>query len=216
LSQIKDVDSLFEYPGANDPGDFPIYIGGNLTVDVLLDAYRHGFFPWYNEGEVIQWWSPDPRLILFPHKAHVSHSMRNVFSRNIFRYTINQCFEIVIDRCANVRRAGQSGTWITSEIRWAYSQLHKKGYALSVETWNGDRLVGGLYGVRIGKVFFGESMFSQESNASKFALLSICRHWTQTGEIQLIDCQQVTNHLLSLGAEVVSRGGFLTYLKKLI
>lgn len=183
---------------------------------MLLDAYRHGFFPWYNEGEVIQWWSPDPRLILFPHKVHVSHSMRNIFNKKIFQFTVNQCFDLVIERCASIRRPGQTGTWITSEIRRAYSELHKKGYALSVETWRENRLVGGLYGVKIGKMFFGESMFSEQSNASKFALISICKEWTVSGEIQLIDCQQVTKHLLTLGAEIVKREDFIKYLKAFV
>ncbi|MFN3951867.1 MAG: leucyl/phenylalanyl-tRNA--protein transferase [Thermaurantimonas sp.] len=204
----------FPYPGEKDNGDFPIFAGGTLEPDVLIDAYKHGYFPWYEPGTQILWWSPDPRMVLFPEKAHVSHSMRTVFNKNTFHLTHNQAFDQVIRLCANVKRPGCDGTWIGREILDAYTQLYNLGVVHSYETWRDGRLAGGFYGVWIGKVFFGESMFSLEPNASKFALLSACKAWQQSESVRVIDCQMSTVHLRSLGAEEIRRADFIELLKK--
>lgn len=204
----------FQYPQETDFGDHPIFVGGTLNANTLIDAYKHGYFPWYDPGTQILWWSPDPRMVLFPEKAHVSHSMRNVFNRNIFRLTQNHAFDKVIRLCAHVRRPGNAGTWIGPEIIDAYTELHNLGVVHSYETWLDGKLAGGFYGVWIGKVFFGESMFSLEPNASKYALLSACHAWQKSGKVKVIDCQISTSHLRSLGAEEISRAAFIEYLKR--
>ncbi|MFN4299864.1 MAG: leucyl/phenylalanyl-tRNA--protein transferase [Thermaurantimonas sp.] len=208
------MSSIFPYPSSNDPGDFPVFIGGDLSLPNLIDAYRHGYFPWYEPGTTIEWWSPDPRMVLFPEKVHVSHSMRTVFNRGHFHLTKNQAFEQVITHCACIKRRGQRGTWIGRDIIEAYTELHRIGIVHSYETWHEGRLVGGYYGVWLGKVFFGESMFSLEANASKFALISACREWVSSGAVKLIDCQMSTAHLRSLGAEEIDRKTFIELLRK--
>jgi leucyl/phenylalanyl-tRNA--protein transferase len=189
-------------------------IGGDLSEERLLLAYRNGIFPWY-EGEHILWWCPDPRFVLFPEELKVSRSMKQVLKKNEFHFTINKDFEQVINNCKTTPRKGQEGTWITDEVKKAYSRLHKKGYAHSAEVWKEDKLVGGLYGIRLGKVFFGESMFSNETNASKFAFINYVAYLQSEG-IELIDCQVYTEHLESLGAVMIDREEFLNLLQNLV
>ncbi|TWI81041.1 leucyl/phenylalanyl-tRNA--protein transferase [Chitinophaga japonensis] len=178
-------------------------MGGDLSPERLLLAYHSGIFPWYSEPPIL-WWSPDPRFVLFPEELRVSSSMRQVLKKGIFRITINQRFEEVIAHCSRVPRPGQDGTWITSAMQQAYTQLHRQGYALSVECWQENRLVGGLYGIQLGRCFFGESMFSLVSNASKAAFIS----FIQAGGLALVDCQVYTDHLASLGARFITRASF--------
>ena len=188
-------------------------IGGDLSVDRLLLAYKNGIFPWYNEDDPICWWSPDPRCVLFPDKLKISKSMQQVLRQNKFRFTINKNFREVITACKTTNRKDGFGTWINEDIIDAYTNLNKIGIALSAETWMNGNLVGGLYGVKLGNVFFGESMFSIESNASKFAFIKLVQH-LQLSELQIIDCQMKTEHLLSLGAEMINRNLFLEMIKK--
>lgn len=188
-------------------------IGGDLSEQRLLHAYRNGIFPWFNEGEVIQWWCPHPRFVLFPAELNISKSMRKILKDNKFTYTYNTVFEEVIQNCKAVKRNGQAGTWIQPAMVKAYIVLHKNGHAVSAEAWQNDKLVGGLYGILLGNVFFGESMFSLESNASKFAFIQFIK---QKPQIQLIDCQMHTAHLESLGARMIDRNIFLKLLQQLI
>ncbi|RYY44815.1 MAG: leucyl/phenylalanyl-tRNA--protein transferase [Chitinophagaceae bacterium] len=190
-------------------------IGGDLSVQRLLLAYRSGVFPWFNEEDPICWWSPDPRFVLFPENLYVSKSMQQLQKKQLFQFRTNTAFDDVIANCAATYRQGQDGTWITSEMKAAYSDLHRGGFAHSAEAWQDDKLVGGLYGIRLGKVFFGESMFSHQSNASKFAFINYVKQLHAEG-IELIDCQLHTNHLESLGAQMISREEFLMLLSKLI
>ena len=189
-------------------------IGGDLTPERLITAYSLSFFPWYNPGEEILWWTPDPRLVLFPKDLKISKSMRPYFNQNKFRVTFNNNFEEVIKNCQINKRKGQSeGSWITNDITSAYTRLHDLGYVHSVEVWQGDELVGGLYGIALGKVFFGESMFAKASNASKFGFISLVQKLKEL-DFTLIDCQQETNHLKSLGAAPISREKFMSILEK--
>jgi len=188
-------------------------VGGNLLPETLVKAYQLGIFPWFNEDEPILWWCPDPRLVLFPSEVKVSKSMKQILRRGDFTFSINTCFEDVISACRDTRV--EDGTWISPEITEAYTNLHYLGIAQSVEVWQKDDLVGGLYGVQLGQVYFGESMFSLVSNASKAALIYWCLHCLETG-ISLIDCQQSTSHLQSLGAREISRREFLDCLNQLI
>lgn len=182
--------------------------GGDLSVERLLLAYRNGIFPWYDENSAILWWCPDPRMVLFPEKLKISKSMRKVMAEERFRLTINTCFEKVIAQCAKIKRQGQRGTWITESMKNAYCKLHEMGYAKSYEVWEDDELVGGLYGIDLGHIFCGESMFSLKSNASKFAFINLCEELIEKNYI-LIDCQAYTKHLESLGGEEISREVFL-------
>ena len=182
-------------------------IGGDLGTERLLLAYSKGIFPWYNEKEPICLWSPDPRFVLFPTELKVSKSMRAILGNGKFRFTINKAFDRVIQNCKTITRKGQAGTWITPAVQKAFTLLHEKGYAHSAETWLDGKLVGGLYGIRLGNIFFGESMFSMEKNASKFAFLNYVQHLQKEG-VQLIDCQVYTEHLESLGARMISRESF--------
>lgn len=182
-------------------------IGGDLGTERLLLAYSKGIFPWYNEKEPICWWSPDPRFVLFPTELKVSKSMRAILGNGKFRFTINKAFDRVIQNCKTITRKGQAGTWITPAVQKAFTLLHEKGYAHSAETWLDGKLVGGLYGIRLGNIFFGESMFSMEKNASKFTFLNYVQHLQKEG-VQLIDCQVYTEHLESLGARMISRESF--------
>jgi leucyl/phenylalanyl-tRNA--protein transferase len=189
-------------------------VGGDLSTERLLLAYRQGIFPWY-EGQHILWWCPNPRFILTPSTLKVSKSMKQLLKRHTFTFTTNKAFTEVINNCKNVDRPGQSGTWITSQMKEAYIRLHKLGFAHSAEVWQGDELVGGLYGIRLGKVFFGESMFSKVSNASKYAFISLVQQLEQE-DVQLIDCQVYTEHLESLGAHMITREDFVQLLQMLI
>lgn len=186
-------------------------VGGELSVERLELAYRSGIFPWYSEGQPIIWWSPDPRFVLFPEKLKISKSMKQVLRNHPFEITYNQNFEQVINNCKQVTRKGQGSTWITPEMKRSYIQLYEKGLARSVEVWKEGKLVGGLYGVDIGDVFCGESMFSNESNASKVGFITFIQEFQQRGG-KLIDCQVYTDHLASLGAEEIKREVFLAFL----
>lgn len=186
-------------------------VGGDLSEHRLLIAYSQGIFPWYSEDDPILWWSPDPRLILFPHDLKVPRSLRQTINKNIFRITMDTAFEEVIRNCAEVRRRNDAGTWITGEMMDAYIRLHNSGYAHSVEAWSGDKLAGGLYGVSLGSAFFGESMFTKKSNASKIAFVALVDQLIQWN-FSLVDCQITTPHLRSFGAHEVSRSQFLELL----
>ncbi|HZE86525.1 MAG TPA: leucyl/phenylalanyl-tRNA--protein transferase [Puia sp.] len=189
-------------------------IGGDLSSERLLLAYRSGIFPWY-EGKHILWWCPDPRFVLFPAELRVSKSMQQLIRRDHFEFTVNKAFKDVISSCKAISRRGQEGTWITDEVKLAYIRLHGEGYAHSAETWQNGELVGGLYGIRMGKVFFGESMFSKVSNASKYAFISYAKLLQSEG-VELIDCQVYTEHLESLGARMAPRKDFITLIGSLI
>jgi leucyl/phenylalanyl-tRNA--protein transferase len=183
-------------------------VGGDLSVDRLLLAYHSGIFPWYSEDEPPMWWSPDPRFVLFPDELKVSKSMRQVIKRNEFEFRVDTAFDQVIANCAAMPREGQDGTWITVEIEASYTELNRRGYAHSAEAWQDGELVGGLYGVKLGNIFFGESMFSRKSNASKFAFINWVQLLKQQGVV-LIDCQVFTEHLESLGARMIPRSEFI-------
>ena len=187
-------------------------IGGDLSTERLLLAYRSGIFPWFSEGEPILWWSPNPRFVLFPGQLKVSKSMQQLIRRQAFDYSVDTAFEAVIHHCRHVAREGQDGTWITDEIEAAYTALHRMGYAHSAESWLDGELVGGLYGIRMGKVFFGESMFANRSNASKYAFIKWVQQLQQEG-VELIDCQVHTAHLESLGAAMIPRKKFMVLLQ---
>jgi leucyl/phenylalanyl-tRNA--protein transferase len=188
-------------------------IGGDLSTERLLLAYTNGIFPWYNEGEPICWWCPDSRFVLFPAELKISKSMQTVLNNGSFRFTINKAFDKVIANCKTVTRKEQEGTWIQPEVIDAYTKLHQLGPAISAEAWKDGELVGGLYGVLLGKIFFGESMFSTQSNASKFAFINFVKH-LQKQNIKLIDCQVYTAHLESLGAKMIDRKLFSEILAK--
>ena len=188
-----------------------VAIGGHLSVKSLLCAYSSGIFPWYAEGKPIMWWSPDPRTILIPEKFKPSHSLRQLIKQRRFRITCDTAFREVVHHCGIVPRKGQDGTWITPEVKKAYHKLHKAGYAHSFETWLGDRFVGGLYGVSLGRAFFGESMFYLENNASKVAMYYLVEFAKCHGFL-FIDAQIETTHLLSLRAENIPRREFLAAL----
>ena len=185
-------------------------IGGDLSVERLKLAYSSGIFPWYSEGQPILWFSPDPRMVLFPEEIRVTKSMRQVLNSERFRITFNEAFNEVIGACKTIDRTGQGqyDTWITDDMKQAYIRLYEAGIAKSVEVWEGDELVGGLYGVEVGNIFCGESMFSKVSNASKVALIALVR----SEQYQLIDCPIYSDHLASLGAREIPRETFLGYL----
>jgi leucyl/phenylalanyl-tRNA---protein transferase len=189
-------------------------MGGDLSPERLLLAYQHGIFPWY-EGDVPLWWSPDPRFVLFPQHLKISKSMQQLLKKNTFEFTINRAFEAVVTACKKSPRKGQEGTWITDTVRDAYLQMHQLGYAHSAEAWLEGKLVGGLYGLRIGQVYFGESMFSHVSNASKYAFIKYIQQLTSE-ELKLIDCQVYTSHLESLGAGMISRNAFIQLLEQYV
>lgn len=187
-------------------------ISENITLNRLLDAYRLGIFPWYNEGEPVLWWYPNPRCVLFPQKLIISKSMQKLLRKNIFEFKMNAAFPEVINNCRDVSRKDQNGTWITADIIKYYTQLFKLGYAHSAECYFNGQLVGGLYGIRMGSIFFGESMFSLVSNASKFAFINLIKTLAAEG-VTIIDCQITSAHLLSLGAEKISAVEFTEIVK---
>lgn len=213
--------SAFPWLGENEYYPFPdprearaegiVGVGGNLSPGMLLSAYRQGIFPWFSERDPLLWWSPDPRFMLTPDEAHTSRRMARILKRDAFRITLDTAFDQVIAACSSVPRPGQDGTWITAEMINGYERLHQLGYAHSCEVWVDDQLVGGLYGVSIGKAFFGESMFAHESNASKAAFLMLASI-LQKNRFHLIDAQVYTPHLASLGAKRVRREDFLAML----
>jgi leucyl/phenylalanyl-tRNA--protein transferase len=204
--------SIFFPPVSEANYDGILAIGGDLSPERLLLAYRSGIFPWFEEGEPIVWWSPNPRMVLFLDELIVSKSMRNILNRNSFRVTFNQNFRDVISNCQNIKRDGQNGTWITNDMIEAYCKLHELGIAKSVEVWQNDELVGGLYGVDLGHVFCGESMFSKVSNASKVAVISLVNH-LKSANYKLLDCQVYNPHLESLGCREMERDAFMKILK---
>lgn len=187
-------------------------VGGDLHVDRLLAAYMTGIFPWYSKGDPILWWSPDPRLILIPENLHVSRRLRRTLNQGVFEFTMDTVFEDVITSCAQVRNDSREGTWIVEEMIDAYIQLHGAGYAHSVEAWQDGRLAGGLYGVAIGTCFFGESMFTTVSNASKAAFVRLAEFLSRNGFV-MIDCQVTTSHLMRFGAREMPRSLFLNALE---
>ena len=187
-------------------------IGGDLTPERLLLAYQSGIFPWFEDNDPIIWWSPNPRMVLFLHEFEVSKSMRNIINRNIFKVTFNQDFKSVITHCRQVKRNGQQGTWISDEMIDAYCKLNELGIAKSVEVWQNDQLVGGLYGIDLGHVFCGESMFSTVSNASKMAFIALV-NYLKTNNYKLLDCQVYNDHLDSLGCREIPRTEFMKILK---
>jgi leucyl/phenylalanyl-tRNA--protein transferase len=188
-------------------------IGGDLSRERLLLAYRNGIFPWY-ENRYILWWCPDPRFVLFPSEIKISSSMKQLLKKHVFEFSVNRDFNGVISQCKAITRRGQEGTWITDEMRNAYTDLRNSGFAHSAEVWLNGELVGGLYGVRLGKVFYGESMFSRHSNASKYAFIRYVELLQSEG-VELIDCQVYTSHLESLGAVMIPRSRFLNLVRDL-
>ncbi|MFO0953465.1 MAG: leucyl/phenylalanyl-tRNA--protein transferase [Isosphaeraceae bacterium] len=190
-----------------------VAVGGEVTVDRLFEAYRQGIFPWYEPGGPILWWCPAERMVLEPNALKVSRSLRATLRKGIYRTTYDIAFRRVIRACGQIPRHGEVGSWITPEVEAGYSALHDLGYAHSVETWQRDELVGGLYGVLLGRCFFGESMFARRTDASKVAMVSLARALQRRG-VGLIDCQVETEHLASLGATVISREEFLRRLRE--
>lgn len=188
-------------------------VGGDLSVDRLLLAYQKGIFPWF-DGDVPMWWCPDPRFVLFLDELKVSKSMKALLKRKAFTFTINKAFAEVIKVCKEKERADQNGTWITDDVEAAYTELHQLGYAHSAEVWLNDELAGGLYGIRMHNIFFGESMFSHVSNASKYAFIKYVEALKKEN-VQLIDCQVYTEHLESLGARMIERDEFLQFIRHL-
>lgn len=186
-----------------------------LRADHLLEAYKNGIFPWYSPGEPVLWWSPDPRMTLTTAELKIPRSLAKVRRHRAWRITFDQAFSQVIQHCANTPRPGQNGTWITSEVIAAYTELHRQGYAHSVETWYDHQLVGGLYGIAIGKMFYGESMFAHQADASKLAFVTLVEHLHQAG-FKMIDCQVYTDHLARFGAYEIPREAFITHLRHAI
>lgn len=192
-----------------------IAIGGVLSTERLLLAYASGIFPWYNDGDPVIWWCPDPRCVLFPHMLHISKSMAGIIKKKQFSFSFNTAFKSVMHHCRLANRGMDGeGTWINDEMEIAYNKLHNKGFAHSAEAWHNGKLVGGLYGVQIENIFFGESMFSLMANASKFAFINLVQQLSQQG-VTLIDCQVESPHLKSLGAVMITRPEFLAHLEGL-
>ena len=216
------IESLYWLPRDDDEAPFPpvelalrdpdglLAFGGSLSVQRLLHAYRQGIFPWYSEGQPIMWWSPDPRAVLFPDELKISRSLRKTLKKQLYTVTLDTAFAEVMDACAEPRE-DDAGTWITNEMKDAYYELHLKGHAHSVEAWQDGELVGGLYGVAIGKVFFGESMFTRRTDASKIAFVQLVQQLKRWG-YALIDCQVHSGHLASLGAINIPRPEFVSLL----
>ncbi len=209
------LDDKLWFPNVEDAlEDGLLAIGGDLQTDRLLLAYKKGIFPWY-DGELPLWWCPNPRFVLFPDELKISKSMKALFKKNAFTITTNTNFSAVIQACKATERRGQDGTWIKNEVEEAYTALHHLGIAHSIEAWHNGKLVGGLYGIKMGKVFFGESMFSHVSNASKYAFIAYVEQLKTEG-IVLVDCQVYTEHLESLGAKMIMRQQFIHLLEQLL
>jgi leucyl/phenylalanyl-tRNA--protein transferase len=203
---------LFFPPVEEANKDGILAIGGDLSPERLLLAYQSGIFPWFNEGEPIIWWAPKSRMVLFFDDLVVSKSMRNILNRNLFKVTFNQNFRAVISNCSHTKREGQNGTWITNDMIEAYCKLHDSGIAKSVEVWQNEELVGGLYGIDLGHVFCGESMFSTVSNASKVAFINLVSQLKKEN-YKLLDCQVYNEHLETLGCREIGRKNFMAVLK---
>ncbi|MDQ1098256.1 MULTISPECIES: leucyl/phenylalanyl-tRNA--protein transferase [Chryseobacterium] len=210
MVRLDEHEISFPDPLLYDGHEGVIAFGGDLSVERVWFAYTLGIFPWYNPDEEILWWCPDPRFVLFPDRLHVSKSMRKILNRNVFTFTENQDFRAVISNCQQIRRRDQSGTWLSDELMQSFIQLHEYGLAKSVEVWQDGALVGGFYGIQMGRVFCGESMFAKVSNASKAGFIHFVE--THRNELDIIDCQSHTDHLESLGAEMISKKEFLTIL----
>ena len=203
-------DHIFPSPrSANEHG--VVAYGGDLNPNRIIQAYKQGIFPWFESDDNLLWWSPNPRMILYPEKIKISKSLKSVIKKNTFKVTFNKDFEEVIESCSNIKRLGQKGTWITSGLKESFLQLHEKGLAMSVEVWKDSKIVGGLYGLDLSNVFCGESMFSKSSNASKVALVYLSSE-LRKNNYKFIDCQIPTEHLKSMGGEEVSRDDFLKLL----
>ncbi len=207
-------DIIFPDPGLAEPNGL-LAIGGDLSPARLLTAYRQGIFPWYSDADPILWWSPMPRLVLFPEQFHLPKRLARTIRQQIFQVTADTAFAEVIDTCAAIREENGEGTWITTAMKQAYITLHEQGYAHSMECWFEGKLVGGLYGICLDRVFFGESMFSSKTDASKVALVSLVRYAEKTG-IRAIDCQMTTQHLLSFGSREIDRDQFQELLERFI
>lgn len=212
---LSDDDAVDTFPDVGDALSEPdglLAAGGDLSSVRLLSAYARGIFPWYEEGQPILWWSPDPRCVLWPAEFHVSRRLRQQIRKSRAELRFNNAFSDVVRHCAGKRRS-QQGTWITSDMRRAYEVLHSEGWAHSIEIWRDGDLKGGLYGICVGTVFFGESMFSKEANTSKMAMLGLATHMRSSG-LELIDCQVVSQHLVTLGATLMPRAKFSAFLER--
>ncbi|MBN8718165.1 MAG: leucyl/phenylalanyl-tRNA--protein transferase [Sediminibacterium magnilacihabitans] len=205
-------DQLWFPPVQDALEDGLLAMGGDMGIDRLLLAYKSGIFPWY-DGDIPLWWSPDPRFVLFPDELKESKSMKAIEKKQVFQFRTNTAFADVIRNCKLLARKGQDGTWITDELETSFNELHRMGVAHCAEAWHEGKLVGGLYGIRMGHCFFGESMFSKHSNASKFAFIQYVKLLKQEG-VQLIDCQVYTEHLESLGARMIPRTDFIQRISK--
>ncbi len=210
---LSHTDDEFPPVQQADP-DGLLAFGGDLSPERLINAYAKGIFPWYESGPVL-WWCPDPRFVLFPGELYISRTTKALLKKNSFRFSVNTAFAEVIRHCRNIQRPGQFGTWITDEVEKAYIHLHHLGYAHSAEVWDDDQLAGGLYGIRLGKVFFGESMFSAVSNASKLAFIHYVKQLQAEG-VALVDCQVYTAYLESFGARMIPRTRFTRLLERWI
>jgi len=210
MFRLDENEISFPDPEIYDGHEGIIALGGDLSAERVWFAYQLGIFPWYNPGEEILWWCPDPRFVLFPDRLKVSRSMRKIMNRNVFTFSENRQFREVIRNCQEISRRGQDGTWLSDELMQTFIQLHEYGLATSVEVWQEGNLVGGFYGIRIGKVFCGESMFSKVSNASKAGFIYFVE--TYKDSLRLIDCQSHTEHLESLGATMIPKKEFLKIL----
>ncbi|CAN1529483.1 Aat Leu/Phe-tRNA-protein transferase [Flavobacteriaceae bacterium] len=208
------ISDVLYFPSVNDATSEGILaVGGDLSSERLLLAYKSGIFPWFNPGEPIIWWAPSSRMVLFFEDLIISKSMRNILNRNIFKVTFNQDFKAVISNCRSIKREGQNGTWISDEMIEAYCNLHKLGIAKSVEVWQNEELVGGLYGIDLGNVFCGESMFSKVSNASKVAFITLANQ-LKKDSYKVLDCQVYNEHLESLGCKEIDREDFMKILNE--
>ena len=202
----------FPDPELYDGHEGIIAFGGDLSTQRIWFAYQNGIFPWFNPDEEILWWCPDPRFVLFPEEVKISKSMKKIIDRKVFQFTENQCFEAVIRSCQQINRKDQDGTWLSDELIKAFLELHRYGLAKSFEVWQDEELVGGFYGLQIGKVFCGESMFSKVSNASKAGFINFVE--SHKNQLEVIDCQSHTPHLESLGARMIPKREFLHILKQ--
>lgn len=210
----KASDSAFPDPctALDDPNGL-LAAGGDLSLNRLINAYRQGIFPWFSDHDPILWWSPDPRLVIWPNQIHISRRLIRNINKLDYRITVDQAFDQVIDACSQ-SRPGQDGTWILPVMKTAYTQLHTAGFAHSVEVWMEQKLVAGIYGVAVGRAFFGESMFHTVSNTSKIALIALCQILDKIG-YKILDCQVDSPHLRSMGAEIMPRAEFCEFLKEL-
>ena len=206
------TEELFSFPSVDEADEEGLLvIGGSVTPSRVIEAYQKGIFPWYNDEELPLWWSPDPRFVLYPNELRISKSMKKFIFKSTLEFKIDTAFEEVISACATTNRNGENGTWITPEMKEVYTRLFYGGYAHSAEAWNGTDLVGGMYGIKLGNVFFAESMFHKITNASKFVFIKFVQQLQVQG-VQLMDCQVYTNHVESLGGRLIERKEYLKYL----